>query len=54
MTEYKLLEAYSAAELNKKVSEALNNGFGTVGNPIIVELFGNAIYAQAVIKITRP
>ena len=51
MTDYKLIEAYSAAELSKKVTESLNDGYGTIGNPTIVELFGNAIYAQAVIRI---
>lgn len=50
MTEYKLIEAYTAPELSNKVTDALKDGFGTIGNPIIVELFGIAIYAQAVIK----
>ncbi len=53
MSEYKLIEAYSASELNKKVTEALVDGYGTIGNPIITELFGNALYAQAVIKFTQ-
>lgn len=53
MTEYKLIEAYSSSELSKKITEALKDGYGTIGSPIITELFGNAIYAQAVIKFTE-
>lgn len=50
MTEYKLLEASSADELGELVTEALKDGFGTIGSPIITELFGVPTYAQAVIK----
>jgi hypothetical protein len=53
MSEYKLIEAYSAEELNLKVTEALNDGYGTIGNPIITELFGNPVYAQAVVKLNN-
>ena len=52
MTDYKLLEENSADELSEAVTEALKDGYGTLGNPIITELFGVPTYAQAVIKFT--
>ena len=50
MTEYKILEANSADELSKLVTEALINKYATTGSPIITELFGIAMSAQAVLK----
>jgi hypothetical protein len=52
---YQILQAYSAADLEEKVSDMLKEGFAPVGSLVMLYLPNagageNIIYAQAVVK----
>lgn len=51
--EYQTIRANSAADLDKHVNEALEQGFELYGNPYVAESAGQTMICQAMVKEAR-